>query len=187
MTRSHLFCFYAWHASILMYKVTPKYLGFKYSSILESCWLPFFHTRKGFYVSVTHVHGAKLRHLTFDLWTGLWISSSMEALSHCSPERTNLKSHLKISQESFFSPPSPRRHQHHRGCLPSCWSGRRSCPCPCTRPGASPPTSQGRSACEKNSIIILANKINLYNYFQSVDDHFIKGRYPSQPLIHRWR
>ena len=104
MTRSHLFCFYAWHASILMYKVTPKYLGFKYSSTLESCWLPFFHTRKGFYVSVTHVHGAKLRHLTFDLWTGLWISSSMEALSHCSPERTNLKSHLKISQESFFSP-----------------------------------------------------------------------------------
>ena len=47
-------------------------------------------------------------------------------------------------------PPSPHRHRHHRGCLPSCWSGRRSCPCPCTLPGASPPASQGRSACKKS-------------------------------------
>ena len=67
-------------------------------------------------------------------------------------------------------PPSPHRHRHHRGCLPSCWSGRQSCPSPCTRPGASPPASQGRSACEK--------KFTLWNYFRSGDYHWKFSRIP---------
>ena len=83
-------------------------------------------------------------------------------------------SNLNKSQASFLAlnpsptPPSPHRHRHHRGCSPSCWSGRRSCPCPCTRPGASQPASQGRSACEMSSIITFANENDFVSLLFSI-------------------
>ena len=111
----HLSCFYLFSRTIdsvtfvsllcmaisisSLYKCTRSPLNtFKCSSILESFWPSSFHTRKGSYVSLTCGLGHKLRHQTFDPWTGRWILSSVEVLSHCSPES---KAVLKISQASF--------------------------------------------------------------------------------------
>ena len=117
----HLSCFYLFSRTIdsvtfvsllcmaisisSLYKCTRSPLNtFKCSSILESFWPSSFHTRKGSYVSLTCGLGHKLRHQTFDPWTDRWILSSVEVLSHCSPESKHV---LKIPKQALIFFVSP--------------------------------------------------------------------------------